>query len=86
MYAFRRLHEYIVDLRKPLARLSVGVLLASGDVEADTFVFTLKDGGEVYKPEINYAAVCSFIRSDGTTVQFDGEHAGDVVKATLPRD
>ncbi len=86
MYAFRRLHEYIVDLRKPLARLSVGVLLASGDVEADTFVFTLKDGGEVYKPEINYATVCSFIRADGATVQFDGEHADDVVKATLPKD
>lgn len=74
MYVFRRLHEYIVDIRKPLARLSAGILLASADVKANEFVFTLLDGGEKFCADIKPIVTAYFQRPDGTTVKFEGEY------------
>ena len=86
MGEFARYHQYTVDLNKPLTRQSMGLLLASGDVNGDEFVFTLRRGGEAYDPSVIPLVTAHFMRQDGSTVIIKGEYKSTNSQAivTLP--
>lgn len=94
MEALRRLHHFNVDICKPLARLSVGVLLASADVKGDEFVFTLTQDGAKLDLAVIPIVEAYFQRADGNTVKFEGEYNWhnvddatlDTVSVVLPKE
>lgn len=74
MGEFARHHYYTVDMDKPLKRQSMGILLAKGDAQGDTFVIKVERGGEAFIKNRLPHMKGYLTRSDGVTVLFDEDH------------
>ena len=71
-------HELVVDLDKPLKRLDVGDILASGDENADRFEVKLYRGSaEVSAAGMTVAGF--FIKPDDVTIKLTGTASGNTV-------
>lgn len=74
-----------IDLDKPLLRTHAGVVLATGDNNANRFGATLNRAGVPIDLTGDAVSVLGyFIRSDGETVVCEGEKDGDTVYVDLP--
>lgn len=86
MGEYSRHHLYTVDLNKPLKRHYMGLLLAEGDVQGDTFTFKVERDGEAFNATGIPYMKGYLTRSDGVTVCFDEEYLADDGTVSLTLD
>lgn len=74
-----------IDLAEPLKRLFGGVLLATGDKEANTYSVTVMNGGSAASLT-GYTCKGYFVRCGTDTIEIAGSVSGNILTVTLPEN